>query len=361
MKRLWQSLAVSIVAHVGSAALADEGRLILPDQVDEGVAWVGDAGGLEAGQVLQVFVGAVEACCEGKTPIAGSYQDDGTRVIFAPAFDFIEGQPYTVRTYGAEAALTGFLIAPQSEVASAEVTAIYPSGPLIPENTLRFYVHFSAPMTPHRADEFITLRDAQGTVDPDAFMTFTQELWNADRTRLTLLMDPGRIKRGVAQNRALGPALLEGRRYSIAVKEGWPSARTGQGAPAFVHAFTVSPALRVLPDPGLWQFQRPRVGTLDPLVITFDRPFDQHLAQSAIVVLDAKGARVGGAVSIEDHGQAWRLQPSAPWAGGIQITVDARLEDVAGNNFKDLLDHAVGTKPQEVDQIVIALDLLPPP
>ena len=86
-----------------------------------------------------------------------------------------------------------------------EVTAICPSAGTIPENTLRFYIHFSAPMQPHCATESIALVDAADVADGAAFMTFKQELWNEDRTRLTLLMDSRRIKRGVVKNVALGP------------------------------------------------------------------------------------------------------------------------------------------------------------
>ena len=114
------------------------------------------------------------------------------------------------------------------------MTDVYPSGDLLPENVLRFYVHFSEPMTPHLASDFVTLRDASGVADRAAFMKFKQELWNADRTRLTVLIDPGRIKRSVATNLDLGPALLEGERYSLTVDEGWPSADGSSVLPSFL-------------------------------------------------------------------------------------------------------------------------------
>jgi len=164
---------------------------------------------------------------------------------------------YTVRSH--EGTLTGFTIGRDNAFIQPEVLAVYPSGADIPENTLRFYIDFSTPMQPHVSMDFITLVGADGTPDDAAFMTFKQELWNQDRTRLTLLMDPGRIKRGVATNTELGPALLAGNSYAIKVGEGWQGAQDQATAPAYEHAFTVSNALRSLPDTELWQFDDPRL------------------------------------------------------------------------------------------------------
>ena len=215
-------------------------------------------------------------------------------------------------------------------------------------------------MKPHVSTDFIKLVEANGTHDPAAFMAFKQELWNEDRTRLTLLMDPGRIKRGVAQNLTLGPALHEGRAYSIVVEDGWPGANGGQESLRFEQQFTVSQALRTLPDTNLWQFQRPRIATRDPLVIEFDRPFDLLLAQTAITVLDQEEQVVPGTVSVENFERRWRFQPEKVWTTEtVLIVVDARLEDVAGNNLRELLDRYVDADVGSIDQKTIALDLGP--
>lgn len=361
--RMKQALLAFVVCGIGlpwSGAAAQEGRVIPPDGPDAAVQLVLQSGvaKADASEVLQVFVGPPEACCTGKSPIAGDYAVDGRTVTFHPAFDFISGQMYTVQSGQSPATLTPFTIAADSDVPAPEVVAIYPSGDTIPENTLRFYIQFSAPMSPHRVDDFITLVDAQGKADRQAFMSFSQELWNEDRTQLTLLMDPGRIKRGVAQNLTLGPALREGNRYSIVVGEGWPAARAGQRAPRFEKSFKVSAPLRRLPDVDLWQFLTPRQTTNDSLGISFDRPFDQQLAKTAITVFGDDARKITGTVLVEDHEQTWRFQPDEPWATStVRIAVDAHLEDVAGNNFKDLLDHAVGTRLQVSDQKNILLKL----
>lgn len=356
------SFFACLIGQPWSAALAQEGSLTLPVRPGDAVALTLTDGlsDQDASSLLRVFVGSPKTCCAGRTPIAGTYSVDGQTVIFDPAFEFITGQIYTAKTMGTESSLAAFAIPADSDISTPEVVAIYPSGPDIPENTLRFYIQFSAPMMPHRAYEFIKLLDVNGKADTAAFMSFTQELWSEDRTQLTLLMDPGRIKRGVAQNVELGPALLEGNRYSIVIEEGWPSANGGQEAPRFEQPFVVSAALRSLPDVSFWRVDPPTLATRDPLIISFDRPFDQQLARSAIAVRDADSQVVSGTVSIEASEKRWRFRPDDVWTSStLTLVVGAHLEDVAGNNFWDLLDHAVGTNAKIGDHHEILLELAP--
>ncbi len=320
----------------GSAALANEGSVILPEQPADPVILIS-----ASTDEFRVYVGTPDECCAGRSPLAGRYEHQGQGVRFTPAFDFVEGQTYTVLSDGV---LTAFTLG-KADLTAPEVVAIYPSGDAIPENTLRFYIHFSAPMQPHLAADKIKLINANGVEDTAAFMTFKQELWNADRTRLTLLMDPGRIKRGVAQNRELGPALEEGRSYSLVVDSGWPSVTGVEKTMRFEKAFQVSAPLRTLPNPEQWDVSSPGMITREPLVITFDRPFDQLGLATAITLLDSDGRIIDGQVQIERNQTQWRFEPRNPWTGGhIEVVVDAQLEDVAGNNFRDLLDHALGTE-----------------
>ncbi|MEN0086934.1 MAG: hypothetical protein AAF737_00690 [Pseudomonadota bacterium] len=362
VKHILLAMGVCFAGQPWSTALAqDGGSLVLPAAAGDPVELLLQSLPLEGSEArhLRVFVGSPDMCCEGKTPIAGTYAIDGRTLTFDPAFDFIAGQTYTVQSHEQTINLSSFTIALAGDASASGVVAIYPSGAEIPENTLRFYIEFSSPMMPHRAGDFIKLVNSEGVEDAAAFMLFTQELWNEDRTRLTLLMDPGRIKRGVAQNVALGPALLEGERYSIVVEGGWPRARGELSAPGFEKTFTVSSALRTLPDTDSWKVQPPTVATKEPVIITFDRPFDRQLAQNAIMVRDAQGQPILGTTSVESHETSWRFEPEEPWAARtIHVVVDPHLEDVAGNNFIDLLDHALGTDQQAAAQQVISIDLL---
>ena len=303
------------------------------------------------GEHLAVFVGGANSYHDGRLSVAGKCERRGDFLSFTPAFGFVVGQPYVVRTRRNNQShrLTEFRIPQEQPAAPALVTNIYPSGDVLPENVLRFYVHFSVPMTPHRAFEYVALRDALGVADHAAFMKFKQELWNEDRTRLTVLIDPGRIKRSVATNVALGPALREGERYALTIDEGWSSADGSSVLPSFSKTFVVAEALRERPDVERWKWRPPRPGTRETLKIVFDRPLDRHLLSSAIHVVASDGNAIDGRSHIGENETSWSFTPSKPWAADDgRVTLDEALEDVAGNNFRELLDRDISESPVQL-------------
>ena len=310
--------------------------------------------------LLQVFVGEIDRCCEGRTPVAGRYELGNNALTFTPAFSFVAGQNYVARARipGTGEKLANFSIPSKGQMREARVTDTYPSGDTLPENLLRFFLHFSVPMSPHVAFDYIKLRDAEGIADEAAFMRFKQELWNEDRTRLTILIDPGRIKRDVATNLELGPALLAGQHYSLSVDGGWPSADGSSLLPAFSKSFGVGEGLRERPDVRFWQATPPCLGTADPLKITFDRPFDRHLLNKDIHVSVGDGQLVDGVIHIGDRETSWSFTPNEPWGQeDLHIVANAELEDVAGNNFRDLLDQAASTPDRRVSERAMTVRL----
>ena len=364
---LLELMAVNLLG--ACADHGSEGHLLLPVQINEPV--IAQLPGEEINweladpsNLLQVYVGQVEECCEDNTPMAGRYEHKGNRLMFTPAFPFVAGQKYVVQLqtqkgqkgWGQER--TEFTIAPENPLAEAKVAGVYPSGNVLPENVLRFYIHFAMPMKPHVAFDYIKLLDDAGNADEAAFMKFKQELWNEDRTRLTLLMDPGRIKREVATNVRLGPALRAGKRYELKVEGGWPTADGASLLTAFSKPFVVDEALRELPNKDQWDITVPGMGTRDAIEVGFDRPFDYQLLLKDIRVLSEDGQQIKGEIQIDKHEHEWRFLPDHPWAvENMLIIVNSELEDVAGNNFKDLLDHRVGTETKNHAQIIIPITL----
>ncbi len=337
-------------AVVVSAAFADDFALSLPQDADDPVALaLPDGFVAEPVEFLRVFVGTAKGCCDDRIPVAGRYALENNLLSFTPAFGFNAGAAYVARVQGAQSEeLIPFSIPSAVAAVPAAVTEIYPSGVTLPENVLRFYIHFSVPMTPRVAFDYIKLRDATGSADEAAFMRFKQELWNEDRTRLTVLIDPGRIKREVATNVELGPALLAGQRYTLSVDDGWPSADGASVLPAFDRSFLVSDALRTRPDTRLWTVNAPCAGTREPLTISFDRPFDRHLLTQALRLETGTVLDIDGAIQIGDTERTWSFKPHQPWPlEDLYLVANPLLEDVAGNNFRDLLDHVTGS--QETD------------
>lgn len=353
-----------LLGSFGSTALSDEGSLILPTQVDEPITLAVENNSSDLQEHLQVFVGTSIDCCEDRKPIAGRYSSENGRIEFSPLFGYVEGQSYVVRYREKSLAdtssyqLTEFTIGPEMADMKPEVVAIYPSGDVIPENTLRFYIHFSTPMQPHVAFDHIKLVDVDGKVDDAAFMKFKQELWNEDRTRLTVLMDPGRIKRGVSTNVELGPALEAGKQYQFIVDGGWSAANGAVPLETYSKSISVDKGLRELPDSKNWEITSPAIGSIEGVQIKFDRSFDAEQLKTAIRIVDDAGRKISGKVIIDNDETIWRFKPDFAWSDQqIEIVVDAKLEDVAGNNFRDLLDHGVGTEISDIENISIPIEL----
>jgi hypothetical protein len=354
---------LTVVTMTTSNSYADTDGLSVPRHSSDPVTvrLAGGSGELEAAEaseMLQVYVGTSDLCCEGRTPIAGRYLFDNDTLSFTPAFGFDVGQDYVVRVRisGSNDGLAPFTIPSEGPIVDAAVTATFPSGVILPENVLRFYIHFSTPMSPQVAFDYIKLRDAAGNIDNAAFMRFKQELWNEDRTRLTVLIDPGRIKREVATNVELGPALRVGQLYTLSVEGGWPSADGASVLPDFSRTFAVSEALRELPDVGLWQGTSPCAESRDPLLITFDRPFDRHLLTTDIRLFSVGRSIIGGVVLVGEDERSWTFIPNDPWADEeMEIVANAALEDVAGNNFHDLLDHLRDADAVEVSSTALSI------
>ena len=141
------------------------------------------------------------------------------------------------------------------------MTAIYPSAAELPENQLRFYLHFSAPMSRGELYDHVRLLRADGTQVEGAFLEIGEELWDAAGTRLTLLFDPGRMKRGLKPREIFGPVLEDGKKYRIVVDAKWHDADGQPLAAQFVKEFTAGPMNETAIDHKAWKISPPKAGT----------------------------------------------------------------------------------------------------
>ena len=220
-----------------------------------------------------------------------------------------------------------------------EVTRVYPTADRLPENQLKFYIHFSAPMSRGEAYQRVHLLDAQGNEVDAPFLELGQELWDPDMRRFTLLFDPGRIKRGLKPREEIGPVLEAGKRYTLVVDADWADAGGRSLAAEMRKTFDVLPPDDAPLDVEAWQIDPPASGTTDPLVVRFGEPLDHSLLGRMVQVIDPNGERISGAIEVTDHESCWRFKPRRPWtAGQYQLVADTRLEDLAGNSIGRAFD-----------------------
>ncbi len=209
--------------------------------------------------------------------------------------------------------------------------SISPKANVLPANTLRFYMHFPTPGEAHFDRDQLRLLNEEEKVVPDPFLILSQELWSVDGRRLTVLMEPGRIKRGLGVDPAHEPALVVGRYYSLVLTALGQTAR---------HSFRVSDPVLEAVDEGRWHIVSPTLGSLDPAVVRFDRVMDAALCADEIGILGPSGEVVQTLVSLATNGMAAQIFPSRPWSvGDHSLIASERLEDVCGNRLGEALDH----------------------
>lgn len=262
----------------------------------------------------------------------GTFELEGDSLYFTPRFPFGGGTRYVVVADGEIWPLDR---PPRASLPTTEVAAIRPSAPVIPLNLLKLYVLFSARMSEGWALRAVQMsRASDGKVVEGVFLPMEPELWDPRRMRLTMLLDPGRIKRGLVPHEEAGYPLREGEAVVVRVDAGW---RDADGAPLRSGAerrYEVGPAVRKQVDPAAWQIAEPRAGSNAPLEVSFDRPLDSALLRHCLNV-----ERVAGTVFVAEGECSWSFVPLAPWqAGEHLLTVDSRLEDLAGNSLARVFD-----------------------
>jgi hypothetical protein len=279
----------------------------------------------------------------GLPPMLGTYNIASDSLRFEPQFPLASSVSYAA-TFE-PAALPGSAQggSPVSSVYQTSrpvsrpntvVAHIYPTASVLPENLLKFYLQFSAPMNRGYIYDHIHLRNAKGRNVELPFLEIDEELWNQDMTRLTLFIDPGRIKRGVRPLEEIGPALEDGKSFALVIDPAWRDA-TGQPLKAgFEKRFRVGPPDRQPPDPAKWKIDPPNSGKRQPLVIKFPEPLDYALALRVIRITDADGKLIAGETTLSDKERRWSFVPASSWnRGRHHLLVQNTIEDLAGNNI----------------------------
>jgi len=310
------------------------------------------------GRILAVYV-ADGPRDPDRPPLAGTYSVEGTRLRFTPRFALRSGTTYRALLTPERGSTSNPPADAKEAKASpitlevklpeaprgppAEVVRIFPSSNTLPENQLRFYVHFSAPMARGEAYEHVRLLDSKGRTIAQPFLELGEELWDPSARRFTLLIDPGRIKRGLKPREELGPVLDAGGEYTLVVERTWHDAFGRALRDEFRKKFRVGPPVATAIDPAEWKIVSPERGSTAALKVKFPRPLDHALMQRTISVEDSQGDRVSGKVTVSDEERTWEFVPERPWtAGKYELAIDGALEDLSGNRIGE---------PFEVDRV----------
>jgi hypothetical protein len=295
-------------------------------------------------------------------PILGRYAvainiSGSTELLFFPRFPFEPGLSYravldsSAFPEASPLRLESKFAAPAAPVTqSPAVSAVYPTSDKLPENLLRFYLHFATPMRRGEAYEHIHLRDDKGADVATPFLEMSEELWDPSGRRLTLLINPGRIKRGLKPREDLGPVLESGRTYLLVIDAGWRDAAGQPLAKPFEKKFYAGLPVERGIEVKDWKVNSPVGATMKPLVINFPAPLDHALLLRKLSVVGPDGQPVSGDVTVAETETRWTFTPTSDWKpGNYVLVVERALEDVAGNRVGRAFEVDEDTRPIDAD------------
>ncbi|MGB7394155.1 MAG: Ig-like domain-containing protein [Pricia sp.] len=282
---------------------------------------------------------------ETETAILGRLDKKDGQLRFSPPVPFTPGQVYEVRKAGQK--LVEFSVPSTTLSKPAEIIGIYPAQDTVPENLLKIYVQFSQPMQhAGNALEFITVYNTTEGKEESIFLSLETELWNRHHDRLTLWLDPGRIKTDLIPNREQGLPLKKGSAYTVTVDKKWKTAAGQELTKTYRKQWTVIAPDTLKPDVKNWEVDAPDSNSDKALAIYFDEPLDHELAQESIGIYGSNGKAIAGDWELNKWGTTLYFTPSRIWKkGNYEIVVNPKLEDFAGNNLNRLFDKNLEDSP----------------
>lgn len=263
-------------------------------------------------------------------------------IEFKPRFSFHPGSELSVQfdaKVGGRIELKRISI-PKISLPATSVVQVYPTRSVLPENLLKLYVHFSAPMQRGQVYDHVKIVEIKsGRTIELPFLELEQELWSRDGKRLTLLFDPGRIKRGLKPREEMGPIFEVGNDYKFIISKDWADANGTSLREGFEKKMTIGPNDASTPALKDWKIVVPKSETLDPLIINFDQTLDSSIAKRSIQVFKSDQRLEFKKVALIQNELGLRLLPDAFWKNGkYEIRIASDLEDLCGNRIGRLFD-----------------------
>lgn len=276
----------------------------------------------------------------GGVSILGDKKIVGDKLVFTPLIPLSPGMSYEIRLREKKVGRLEIPLSSQDD--PPKVLRIYPTSDSLPENLLKFYIEFSHPMREGNSLRHISLLDGENDTVPNVFLELQPELWNNERTVLTIWLDPGRIKRDLIPNQQMGNPLQTGKKYTLSVSPDWSDARGRRLNRSTSKQFTVLGRDTISPSLDRWELVAPSSGTLLPLKVTMGESLDYFLVQETIHITDARGKSFPGSIKFSDREPVIHFTPSQTWvAGGYTLRVASKLEDLAGNNLNKMFDRDI--------------------
>jgi len=312
---------------------------------------------------VSVYYGEINSNTE-QSKVLGISKILNENFVFKSKYGFSNGASYTVFVKrDSNVALRFIVKVPEIKLKpSTYIKNVYPSSSKLPMNQLKFYIEFSAPMRLGNAFEHIHLyKLPEGKLESEAFLVTAEELWNSNKTRVTIFFDPGRIKRGVQPNLQLGLPLIEGNTYRLVIDKEWLDINDVNLIKGFEKTFDVISVDRESPSLENWKIYFPNAKNKSPVKIDFKEAMDFGLLHSAIAIVDENNIYVEGIIKLSENENKWMFTPKREWLeGNYKIIINAWLEDLSGNNLNRKFDvnlYSENDKPKNIKEVTIPFEI----
>lgn len=228
-----------------------------------------------------------------------------------------------------------------------EVVNIFPTSDTLPVNIIRFYVEFSKPMQEMGIYNHIHITNEKGNKLDKVFYEHGVEFWNADRTKVTLIIDPARVKQGLIAFNQLGRHFEENQTYHLVVDSLLLDFNNQSLKSSKKKTFVTSKEDFKTPDPKNWKIGNVKPSTSEPLIIIFDDKTDHISALESMIIIQNQEKINGRWKMINDT--TVQFTPDKKWNSGVYtIKVHSSFEDLVANSIYEIFDHKVGLSKEEV-------------
>src|SRR5271166_6804953 len=129
---------------------------------------------------------------------------------------------------------------------------------------------------------------------------------------LTILLDPGRLKRGAGPNRELGPPLKSGQKYTLTIGSEMIDFSGRSLGESFYKSFHLTEAVREPIAVEQWKLLPPATKSNQPLVLMFPKPLDWALLWRTITIASEGGQPMDGRLAIDQGERRWSFTPTSP-------------------------------------------------
>ena len=276
-----------------------------------------------------------------QSKISGKLSIENSKIKFTPKYGFSSGASYTIFIKEKNTSIKRFLITvPKENLKSTTyIENVYPTASNLPMNQLKLYIEFSDSMKEGFSLDQIKLYKLPGReLVKDAFLESLVELWDTEKTRLTIFFDPARIKTGVLPNLQKGLPLILGNSYELVIQKEWLDYKGVRLVKGYKKIFHISSIDSKQPSIKDWEITFPN-NFKKQLEIDFKEAMDYGLLHSSFVIIDSEGKHVKGKIVIKNNENLWSFSPEGKWEKGkYNIIVNSWLEDLAGNSLRKKFD-----------------------